>query len=168
MSRSSTEGTAGELTVSREIDAPIDLVWRAWLDPDLVRRWWGPKGFTAPIARMDVREGGTSLVCMRSSEGHEIYNLWSYRLVQPLRRLEFDSRFAESDGTPVPPSAIGMPPGVPDPVPHVVTFEDLGDRRTRVTVTEHGYTTGPVLELSRQGQEECVEKLAAAVTAPGP
>ena len=55
-----------DLEVVREFDAPPEAVWRAWVDPALVGRWWGPKGFTCPLARMDVREGGVARVCMRS------------------------------------------------------------------------------------------------------
>jgi uncharacterized protein YndB with AHSA1/START domain len=73
-------------------------VWRAWSESKKMMRWWGPTGFTCPVARMDVREGGTSLVCMRSPDGHDIYNTWTYERVAPMRELEFIQRFADSDG----------------------------------------------------------------------
>ncbi len=158
--------TGADLEVTRTIDAPVELVWQAWVDSDLVRQWWGPTGFTAPTARMDFREGGTSLVCMRSPEGHDIYNTWTYRVITPMERIEFDSRFADQEGTTVEPAAIGLPPDIPQPVPHVVAFQNMGDGRTTLTVTEHGYSPGPVLDMSRQGQEECLDKLAAVVTRP--
>ena len=58
-----------DVVVTRTMDAPRERVWQAWSDPDLVMTWWGPRGFTAPVCRMDFREGGTTLVSMRSDEG---------------------------------------------------------------------------------------------------
>jgi uncharacterized protein YndB with AHSA1/START domain len=52
-----------DLVFTRLFDAPIEEVWKAWSDPEYVKQWWGPNGFTAPLARMDFRQGGTSLVC---------------------------------------------------------------------------------------------------------
>ena len=64
MSNNNSEQTTKtrDLVVTRIFDAPVEQVWKAWSDPDQVMRWWGPHGFTAPVAKMDFREGGTSLV----------------------------------------------------------------------------------------------------------
>ena len=45
-----------DLVVTRVIDAPVEQVWKAWTDPELVKQWWGPDGFTCPLARIDFRE----------------------------------------------------------------------------------------------------------------
>jgi len=45
-----------DLVVTRVFDAPIELVWKAWSDSDEVKKWWGPTGFTCPVAEMDFRE----------------------------------------------------------------------------------------------------------------
>ncbi len=50
------------MVVTRVFDAPRELVWKAWTDPQYVMQWWGPKGFTAPICQMDFRVGETSLL----------------------------------------------------------------------------------------------------------
>ena len=44
-----------EIVITRVFDAPRELVWQAWTDPEHVVRWWGPKGFTTTIETMDVR-----------------------------------------------------------------------------------------------------------------
>ncbi len=155
--------TALSFTVKRTIDAPIDAVWSAWADPEKVKQWWGPDGFTAPLCRMDFREGGTTLVSMKSPDFGEIFNTWTYSRIEPKRRIEFVSHFADADGNQVEPSSIGMPPDVPAEVPHVVTFEDLGDGRTEMSITESGYISQQSLEMSKQGQEQVVDKLAASV-----
>ena len=57
-----------DLVVKRIIDAPIDLVWKAWTEPDRVMRWWGPQYYTSPSCKMDFREGGKFLFCMRAPQ----------------------------------------------------------------------------------------------------
>ena len=83
------ENETHDLVVTRTFDAPQERVWRAWSDADQVMRWWGPQGFTSPMCRMDFREGGTTLVSMRSDQGWELVNSWAYRSIEPIERIEF-------------------------------------------------------------------------------
>ena len=70
-----TSGSDGfDMILTRTFDAPKARVWRAWSDAEEVMRWWGPEGFTSPMCRMDFREGGTTLVSMRSEQGWDLYN----------------------------------------------------------------------------------------------
>ena len=53
-----TQNTVNEterMVVTRVFDAPREFVWKAWTDPKYVMQWWGPKGFTAPVCKMDFR-----------------------------------------------------------------------------------------------------------------
>lgn len=153
--------TKHDLVVTRIFDAPIEQVWHAWTDPEHVMQWWGPTGFTSPLARIDFREGGTSLVCMRSPEGQDLYNTWTYRKIVPMRRIEFVQNFSDKDGKKVDPVEMGMPPGIPLDVRHVVTFEAVGDDKTEMAVTEYGYTSDQIVEISKAGLEQCLDKMAA-------
>ena len=133
-------------------------------DPEMVMQWWGPDGFTSPSARMDFREGGSSLVCMRAPfflGGQDMYNTWTYRRIVPNERIEYLLSFADKDGSKVDPAAIGMLPGTPNDVRNLVTFEDLGDGKTGLTVTEYDWTVGQMMEMSRMGMEQCLSKMAA-------
>jgi uncharacterized protein YndB with AHSA1/START domain len=153
-----------DVVVTRVLGAPVEEVWKAWSDPAYVMRWWGPTGFTSPSAEMDFRVGGASLVCMRAPAeygGQDFYNTWTYTTIDPHERIEFVSNFADEDGTHIDRAAMGMPPGVPFDVPHVITFEAAGEGRTEMTVTEHGYTTEQARDLSRAGMEQCLDKMAA-------
>ncbi len=47
-----------DLVITRIFDAPRDLVWKAWADPEKIKRWWGPESFTVPFCRIDLRVGG--------------------------------------------------------------------------------------------------------------
>ena len=153
-----------EMVLTRFFDAPVSEVWRAWTEGDYVREWWGPAGFTAPVAEMDVREGARSLVSMRAPDdmgGFEHFATWSYQKIVPEERLDFVHHFADRDGKPIDPASVGMPPGIPPQVPHILTFERASGGGTDFTVTEHGYTTPDVVELSRTGMDQCLDKLAA-------
>jgi uncharacterized protein YndB with AHSA1/START domain len=159
-----TETKKLDFSVTRTFNAPIDQVWRAWSESDLVKRWWGPTGFTCPIADMDFREGGTSLICMRAPQeygGQELYNTWSYRQIVPLERIEFDMGFVDKDGNRHRPADLGLPPDIPNEVRHVITFKPLGDNRTEMTVTERGYESAQTVEMSKAGLEQCLDKMAA-------
>lgn len=151
--------TAHEFTVIRVIAAPVAAVWDAWEDPDQIKDWWGPAGFAGAVHRMDFREGGTTLVSMSAPQFGEFHHTWTYTRIEPHLRIEFESRFADSEGHPIPPIA----PGVPDVVPHVVSFRNLGNGQTELSVTETGYSSPEPLAMSKAGQEQVLDKLAAAV-----
>lgn len=153
-----------DVMVSRVLDAPVEETWKAWSDPEYVMRWWGPTGFTSPSAEMDFRVGGASLVCMRTPAeygGQDMYHTWTYTRIGPHERIEFVSNFADENGTHLDPATMGMPPGVPHDVPHVITFKATDNGGTEMTVTEHGYTTEQARELSKAGMEQCLDKMAA-------
>jgi uncharacterized protein YndB with AHSA1/START domain len=154
------------MAVTRVFDAPVEQVWKAWSESEAVKRWWGPTGFTCPVARMDFREGGTSLVCMRAPAeygGGDMYNTWTYQKIAPMERIGFVHHFADEHGNPVAPSAHGLPPEVPFEVPHVLTFKALGDNRTEFSVTEYGYPSEQIAAFSKQGMEQCLDKLAESL-----
>ena len=152
-----------DLIVTRVFDAPVDLVWKAWTDPEQVMRWWGPESFTSPVARIDFREGGTSLVCMRSPEGQDFYNIWEYRKIVPMELIEFIQNFADKDGKKADPAAHGLPTDFPQDVRTTVTFKAKGDNKTEMTVTEYGYMSDQMFDLSRAGLEQCLDKMAESL-----
>lgn len=156
-----------DLVITRVFDAPVDQVWRAFVDPEFVMLWWGPHGFTCPVARMDVRVGGTSLVTMSSPEHGDHHRTWHYQEVLPMHRIEYIRKATDEDGNEVDPSTVGMPPGFPRLQRHAVALEAVGDNRTKLTFTEYDWSGGPMMELSKVGLEECLDKMAAIFTAHG-
>jgi len=147
-----------DLEVQRAFDAPAAALWAAWTDSDAVRAWWGPQGFTCPVARMDVRVGGVSLVAMRTPDGVDLWNTWTYTAVVPGERLEFRLGFSDADGGSHDPQDLGFPAGIPREVPHVVTVRD-----GLMTVTERGYADDRTVQMSRMGLESSLDKLAAVL-----
>lgn len=126
-----------DLVVTRLFNAPLSLVWKAWSDPEYVMQWWGPEGFTSPLAQIDFREGAPSLVCMSSPEYGDHYSIWRYEKIVPMQRIEYIHNLADKDGKKVDPVEIGMPPDFPQDQRHTVTFKDVGNGQTEMTVTEY-------------------------------
>jgi uncharacterized protein YndB with AHSA1/START domain len=152
------------LVVTRVFDAPIERVWRAWVEPEMVKQWWGPDGFTCPLAEIDFRQGGTSLVCMRAPEeygGQDMYNTWTYQEIVPMERFVYILCFADKYGNMMDPAHQGLPPEVPKEVRNEVTFKQLGTGKTEVTIMEYDWPEGQTMEMSRQGLEQCLDKMAA-------
>ncbi|CAA9295769.1 MAG: hypothetical protein AVDCRST_MAG93-4243 [uncultured Chloroflexia bacterium] len=163
MTDSVTPGAKQDLVIKRVFDAPVEQVWNAWTDPAYVRQWWGPDGFTAPVANMDVREGGTSLLCMSSPNFGEHYSTWQYRSVEPMKQIVYIHNLADRDGNAVDPVSMGMPPDFPQNQLHVITFNALSNNRTELTVTEHDWTAGQMMQMSELGMNQCLDKMARAL-----
>ena len=87
MKRDVTSTTDRELVVMRVLDAPRELVFKAWTEPEHLARWWGPRGSTTKTHTMDVRPGGTWHYVMHHAEHGEFDNLITYREVERPSRL---------------------------------------------------------------------------------
>lgn len=147
--------------LTRLFNAPLALVWRAWTTPEHIMRWWGPQYFTAPYAKVDFREGGATVVAMRSPDGTDMYSVWHYRKIVPLERIEYVQNMSDKDGNIIAPTALGLPPEFPMDVETVLTFKALGDEKTEVHIVEYGFPEGQLLEYAVIGMEQCLDKMAA-------
>ena len=75
MERSTTIGSSERtIRIERLFDAPRAMVFKAWIDPQQLAQWWGPKGFTNPVCEVDARVGGALRIVMRGPDGleHEV------------------------------------------------------------------------------------------------
>jgi uncharacterized protein YndB with AHSA1/START domain len=94
------KSAAWELVISRAFDAPRPLVFDAWTEPARLVRWWGPRGFKTPSCKMDVREGGTFRIHMRSPEGTDHWVRGVFREVVRPERLAFTWAWEDEEGKP--------------------------------------------------------------------
>jgi uncharacterized protein YndB with AHSA1/START domain len=150
-----------DLVITRVFDAPASELWKAWSDADYVKEWWGPDIFTCPLARIDFREGGTSLLCMNAPRFGDLYSTWRYTAIEPMKRIDFIHNLADADGNALDPAALGMPADFPRDQHQTVTIIPIDDTRTEMTVTEYGWTEGQMMEMARMGMEQCMGKMAA-------
>ena len=120
-----------DLKLERLLDAPRDLVWRAWTDPEHIKRWWAPRPYATPEVAIDLRPGGRFTTRMTGPDGFDLKAdacilevvegeriVWSNALLPGYR----PTSFAGDDCTGFPFTAIH-------------TFEDAGDGQTRYTAT---------------------------------
>jgi uncharacterized protein YndB with AHSA1/START domain len=109
-----------------------------WTQPEHFKKWYGPNGFTVPVAEMDVRVGGKHLYGMASPDGSmKMWSTGEYTEVVPNERLVYTDGPADENGNVVSPSAMGMPDGYPATTEVTVLLEDLG-RRTKMVMTHAG------------------------------
>jgi len=150
-----------ELVLTRVFDAPREMVFRAWTDPEQMKQWWGPNGFTLPYCKIDLRPGGKIHFCMRSAEGFEIWCGGVYREVVPPERIVSSDYFSNQQGDVVPPSQYGMPDW-PEEMTMTVTFTEK-DGKTTMTVRQAASTPLPKAgrEGAQQGWGESFDRLAA-------
>ena len=78
------------IAVTRLFDAPIELMWRTWTEPDLIKHWWGPDGFTNTITKMEVKPGGTWEFIMHGPGGKDYKNKNIYKEVHPREKIVFE------------------------------------------------------------------------------
>jgi uncharacterized protein YndB with AHSA1/START domain len=136
-----------ELTVSRLIDAPVPLVFRAWTSQEHAARWWGPRGFTVISCQLDARQGGGYRVAMRSPEGKVVTKRGVYRAVIPPELLAFSYAWEEPDGS------LGHEMRVE------VTFAARGPR-TLLTLRQTGFETIAARDSHLGGWTSCLERFA--------
>jgi uncharacterized protein YndB with AHSA1/START domain len=147
-----------ELTITRTFDAALELVWKVWTDPGYMKRWWGPKDFTAPFIKIDLRVGGTYLYCMRSPDGQEYWSTGVYREIIPLQRMVITDNFSDEEGNIVPASHYGMSGDWSSDLLVTVTFEEQKER-TKVTLRHEGIPPGEMTEQTKDGWNESFDKL---------
>jgi uncharacterized protein YndB with AHSA1/START domain len=139
-----TETNNAHFTMTRMLDAPRALVWRAWTDPALLARWFGPKGTTTTVLAHDPRPGGITHLRMDMSGGGAIWARFVHREVAEPSRLSWVHSFADERGD------LARAPffdGVwPLELLNSVVFEEDGDR-TRMTLTSE--TIGATAEECR-------------------
>lgn len=151
----------GNIKVERIFDASRELVWQAWTDPKHFMQWWGPQGFTSPLAKMDLRVGGKYHIAMTSPDGRNMYNMGIYSEITPPERLVFTQCMADEDGNAVSPASFGMT-DMPDETEVIVTLEDVNGK-TKLTVQQIGFPEGQMTEMAAGGWAQSLEKMATTL-----
>ena len=151
------------MVVTRVFDAPRELVWKAWTDPKYVMQWWGPKGFSCPACRMDVRVGGKSLLCMKTPDGYEGWNAIEYHEIVLHEKIVSSMYFSDSEGNKIDPADLGVEQQAIDGAYDVTLFEDLGNGRTKLTMIGNEPMASAKDSGQWEGWNETLEKVAAVV-----
>lgn len=137
-----------ELVITRVIDAPRGLVWRAFTEPERLARWMGPRGFTCTIIKHDLRVGGAYRYHLLSPEGTDHWQQGTYREIVEPERLVFSFVWTDVQG---------IPRGADTLVS--TTFEDQ-DGKTRLTLRQSGFKTETARDAHHSGWSSSLELLA--------
>ena len=90
--------TSKPFIISRTVNAPRALVWKAYTERERLMQWFGPKGFITPHATLDLRPGGIYHYCMRASDGYEMWGKWIFREIVEPERLVVLVSFSDVHG----------------------------------------------------------------------
>jgi uncharacterized protein YndB with AHSA1/START domain len=137
--------TKREYTSTRLLDAPRELVWKAWTEPEQLAEWWGPKGLRTPLEtiELDLRPGGVFRLTMVSDEtGAEFPTEMQFREVVEPERIVFAWEAQRGIGA-------GQV---------TITFKDFGGR-TEMTTHFVGYQTDEIERVSRAAWGTQLDKL---------
>ena len=162
----SDDGSADAVVIERTFDAPVDLVWQMWTDPDHFKAWYGPEGATIPVANMDVRVGGTRLVCMEMQSPNGPMRMWfagEYLEVIENERLRYTESMSDENGNVSAPSGEGTSGAHPTTTEVRVELEDVGGK-TRMLMTHAGV---PGDSAGAAGWAMALDKLAAYLKVHG-
>lgn len=152
-----------DVVIERTFDAPVELVWQMWTDPEHFKAWYGPMGATIPVANMDVQVGGTRHICMAMETPNGPMQMWfigEYREIVANERLVYTDGMSDEDGNVVSPAAMGMPEGHPESTEVIVELEAV-DGKTKMTMTHVGV---PADSPGAGGWGMAFDKLAAHLT----
>jgi uncharacterized protein YndB with AHSA1/START domain len=111
--------TDEQILITREFDAPRELVYRAWTTPELVKRWWAGRRGEVTSAEIDLRVGGAWRYVMVASGGHEVAFHGEFREVVPNERIVTTEVYEMPGAEPL--------PAADEPL-NIVTFAEAGGR----------------------------------------
>ena len=120
------EQSNSDLTFTQVLNAPRELIFKAFSESEHVKQWWGPEGWAVPVCTIDFQPGGIWLYCIRNTEGEEHWTKAVYREIVPPERIVFTDNLVDASGNPIK----GLPPKRV-----IVTLDDAnGKTRLRVHV----------------------------------
>jgi uncharacterized protein YndB with AHSA1/START domain len=154
---------SNNIVIERVFNAPIELIWQMWTQPQHFQNWYGPKGATIPVANMDVKVGGKRLICMEMQRPNGSMKMWStgeYIEIVPNTKLVYSDSMSDENGNIMSASDMGMPADFPVTTEVIVVLEDVGGK-TKMTMTHAGMSAD---SGASGGWEQAFEKMTDYVS----
>jgi len=136
-----------ELVITRVFDAPPSLVFKMWADPEHMKRWAAPRGFTVTHGEGEMHPGGHWRSCMRSPDGQDLWLSGVYREIVPDRKISFTHAWEDGKGRRGHETIV------------TITLEPLG-RKTRLTLHQAVFDSVGSRDGHGGGWGESLDKLA--------
>ena len=136
------------LVIERVFDAPRELVFKCWTEPEHLARWIGPRGFSSTILACELRQGGNYRMRMHDPDGQDHWQQGVFREIVPPERIVRTYCWTDADGRPTRPETM-----------LTVTFEDLGGR-TRLTLHQAIFESITARDDHQRGWSGSLDQLA--------
>lgn len=142
---------ARDFTLTRLLAAPRDLVFRSFVEPDRMRHWWVPRGFTMLSCKLDLREGGAWRMSIRADDTGSVQTeVGVYREIRQPERLAFTHAWVRANGTLTHPTLV------------TVTFIEQG-ARTQVAFRQEDFGTATACQSHEEGWGVSLDQLIGYV-----
>lgn len=135
-----------ELRIERLLDAPRDIVFKMWTDPEHYKNWAAPKGFTVEHLEMEFKVGGLYRICLRSPEGEDWWVRGRYKEIVELEHFSLTNAWENEDGSTGQETVLA------------VTFEDLGSQ-TKLTLHQAEFDSVESRDGHASGWSETLDRL---------
>jgi uncharacterized protein YndB with AHSA1/START domain len=136
------------LVITRIFEAPRDLVFKAWTDPEHLVHWWGPRGFKSTVEHSELRPGGAYRIYMRGPEGDDHWTQGVFREIVEPERLVMAGSWTDAQGNPTSPETLVT-----------ITFEDH-EGKTRLTLHQAVFESVTARDAHRGGWNSSLDRLA--------
>ena len=143
-----TEPADRVLVISRVFDAPRELVFKAWTEPEHLVRWMGPRGFKSVVEHSDLRAGGAYRIHMLGPDGDDHWTQGVFREIAEPERLVMAASWADAQGNPTGPETL-----------LTITFEEHGGK-TRLTLRQALFESITARDEHRGGWNSSLDRLA--------
>lgn len=161
------------VVIERVFDADPKAVWRAWTDPEIIKKWWGPEGFYAPNIKVDLRVGGKYVYAMHGPKDSpwdkDMYSAGVYKEIVPNKKIVVTDYFSDENGDIMDPSEQGQDVNFPKEMTVTVLFEEVENGKTKLSIIyprpENEEQFQAMLKSGmKEGWNTSLDKLARAVS----
>ena len=160
------------IVIEKVFDLSRDAVWRAWTEPKLIKKWWGPEGFSAPSIKVDLRVGCKYIFAMHGPKGSEwdkdMYSSGIYKEIVPNEKLVVTDYFSNEKGEMMEPADFGQDSNFPKESTVTVLFEETERGKTKLSINYPKPETKEQMEAMlksgmKEGWNSSLDKLKRAL-----
>lgn len=127
------------IDITRTFNAPVEQVYRAWSDAETVKQWWGPEGYSCPLAKIDFRSGGRYLLAMKNdADGQVTWGAGAFEEIIPNKKISYSDSFSDEKGNIISSREAGLPFDFPMSCRVLVEFSSPAEGQTTLHLRHEG------------------------------
>ena len=162
-----------QIVIEKIFNAPREKVWEAWTNPEMIQKWWGPEGFTAPSIKIDLKVGGIYTYAMKGPKGSQwdrvMYSSGIFKEIVPTEKIVVTDYFSDEHGNKIAPSQEGQAADFPTEMTATILFEEAEGGKTKLSIIypkpENEKQFEAILKSGmKEGWSSSLDKLAEAIS----